>query len=124
MAEIESRLVHIRIEPEEAVENKKRLLEMEILMLEIMKKYYMFKKLDKEEGKYRQMIRRIVTEITHELNNMTEILPKLEEHAKPLLKVKRGALLGEESQAGAKSRIEEQKIEDELQEIKDRLAKL
>ncbi len=47
MAEIESKSVHIKIEPGEAIENKRRFLEMQINMLNIMSRYFNFKSLNK-----------------------------------------------------------------------------
>ncbi|MBI5148946.1 hypothetical protein HZA33_04675 [Candidatus Pacearchaeota archaeon] len=126
MTEVESRVVHVRIEPEEAIENKRKLLEMQVNMLNIFKRYYNFKALNRQEGKSRQLIRRIVNEVDREFDAITNMLPKEEEGAKPLLKVKRGKLLGaeEESQAVAKKETATSKIELELKELQERIAKL
>jgi len=124
MAEIESKVVHIKIEPEEAIDNKRKLLEMQISMLNMIKKYYNFKKFNREEGKNRIMIRRLVNEITRDIDSMSNMLPKEEAGARPILKVKRGKLLGEESQATLNRKSEEKRLDEELEEIQERLAKL
>jgi hypothetical protein len=109
------RNIHVRFEYEEALEARRSLLSSHVNLLEFHEKFKAYKNLRRRELILRVRFKRALASLNTEINSLWESLPsETEEEIKTIKKVRK-------LKTGTKG---DRKIKDELQEIKEKLARL
>lgn len=106
------RKLHIRLEYEEAVEGKRELLESQINLLEILKRLKNYKILRKRELILKGKLKNSLSLLSSEINQIQSHLPESEDE------------LGIKREITEQETERDKNIESQLQEIREKLAKL
>ncbi len=110
--------IHIKLEYGEALYAKKELLSMQLNLLEFQKKFKDYKNSRKRELILKGKLRKELSSLKQEIDNMEEALPKEEGEGLKLLKRRTRKKYKRTEKKGQRG------IERELQEIKEKLAAL
>ncbi|MBU4070370.1 MAG: hypothetical protein KJ646_05280 [Nanoarchaeota archaeon] len=110
----EQNLIHVRIEPEEALDSKKEILSSQMSLLMILKRIKKYKSLRTEELKTKENLHKKIKEINAEIGKLQSVLPKL----------KIPELLHKEKEVAKvnKKIIADDDLEFQLQEIQNKLS--
>ncbi len=117
---VEKKAVHVQIMPEEAVNSKKAMLEVQLNLLSILKNIISVKELRAQEIKAKTELRINIQEVLKNLKGILDVMPIPEE-------IKLGEVKVEAREGGGKKPPKETrklKIEAELEELKKQIALL
>ncbi len=119
MIEIEKKAVHVQIVPEEAVNSKKAMLEIQLNLLSILKNIISIRELRAQEIKAKTELRISIQEVLKNLKGILDVMPIPEE-------IKLGEVKVEARVGGEKvlKETKKLKIESELEELKRQIAML
>ena len=116
---MESEAIHIQRSYEQAVEDKRSLLEVQISLLNAMEKVITVRELRSQDYKMKSQARVLAKDILHHMDILSEILPKVEIPPEEIL-----AAQPRQQKPAKKRECKRMKLASELQSIKDRLEKL
>jgi len=126
MTEIESKTVHVKIEPSQAIQSKRALLEMEISLLNMLRIFEEFRTVRKEETRQEEEARKCIKNFESEIEKLLGMLPQKEEKEKieEEFEVEEKEKIEVEKKKKAKGISRKKRFELELKEIKQRLEAL
>lgn len=121
MQDIKRKSVFVQVLPEDALQSKKELLEIELHLLHILKTFLSIKELRKRQLKIKKDVRARMRDITLNINKIFSQLPTEEIGPTKLFKEKEEPLQELLTKTESKEKV---RIEAELREIKKKLDKL